>query len=114
MSMRDRIPFCPHGSIDSIDLHLSIVIGKIENHLGYELEFSSGFRCKECNARASGAKNSAHLRGLAVDVLIGNSSERDQIIEASYIFRIRRRGIGRNMIHLDIDTSLPQDKLWLY
>jgi len=114
LTLRDRIPICPHGSIESIDLTLILALENLERESGLELEFSSGYRCKACNAAASGVKNSAHLRGRAVDILCGTSAERYMIVQAAVVISFRRIGVGRNMVHLDVDTSLPQDVLWLY
>jgi len=112
--LRNRIPVCSHGSIESIDPALILALEKLERESGLELEFSSGYRCKACNAAAGGAKNSAHLRGRAVDILCNTSSERYQIVQLAVELNFRRIGVGRNIIHLDIDTSLPQDVFWLY
>ena len=113
-SMKDRIPVCPHGSRENIDRDLIFALEKLERESGLELEFSSGYRCKECNARVGGVKNSAHLRGKAVDIMIGNSAERWKVLFFAVSFGFRRMGIGRRFVHLDLDLNLPQDVLWLY
>jgi len=113
-SMKDRIPVCPHGSRDAVDISLFIALGWLERDFGIDLEFSSGYRCKACNAAAGGVKNSAHLRGMAVDILIDNSAERWQLLSAAVKRGFRRIGIGRGFIHLDLDLTLPQDIVWLY
>ena len=113
-SMKDRIPVCPHGSREDIDISLIASLEKLERESRLELEFSSGYRCKACNAAAGGVKNSAHLRGLAVDILVDNSVERFQLLFAAVILGFRRVGIGRRFVHLDLDLNLAQDVLWLY
>ena len=113
-SIIDRIPVCPHGTKDSIDVSLILALERLETEMKGELEFSSGYRCKECNARAGGVKNSAHLRGMAVDILIDNSRERYATVYNAFLINFRRVGVGKNIVHLDVDTSLPPDVLWLY
>ncbi len=113
-SLIDRIPVCPHSSKSDIDLELCVVLGKIEAEIGEELDYTSGYRCPECNLKAGGVKNSAHLRGLAVDIRCHDSLLRCKIENAAVKIGITRRGIGKNIIHLDIDSSLPQGVLWLY
>lgn len=113
-SMKDRIPVCPHGSSEDIDRDLILALERLERESGLTLKFSSGLRCDDCNAAAGGVKNSAHLRGLAVDTLAGGSVSRFRIISAAVRLGFRRIGIGKTFVHLDIDLNLPQDVLWLY
>lgn len=112
--MRDRIPVCPHGTKESLNGDLVLALGRLERETKTEFEFSSGYRCKECNARAGGVKNSAHIRGLAVDILIDNSVERFWTVSAAVKLNFSRIGVGRGIVHLDVDTSLPQHVMWLY
>ncbi len=112
--LRDRIPICPHGSIDSIDSILVFALEKLEHEMKSELEFSSGYRCKACNAAAGGKKNSAHLRGMAVDILVDNSGERFWLLYNAFRLNFKRIGISRNFVHLDIDSDLPNHVQWLY
>ena len=114
LTMKDRIPVCPHGSRENIDLSLVAALEMLERKSGLELEFSSGYRCKACNAAAGGVKNSAHLRGFAVDIIAGNSAERYLILHNAISMDFRRIGIAKTFIHLDVDTKLNQDVLWLY
>ncbi len=113
-SLLDRIPVCPHGKKSDIDFELCIVLGKLEAEIGEDLDYTSGYRCPECNLKAGGVKDSAHLRGLAVDIRCHDSSLRCKIDDAAVNLGIRRRGLGKNIIHIDTDSSLPQGVLWLY
>ena len=113
-NMRDRIPVCRHGSIESIDPVLVTSLEELEHNLGDELTFSSGYRCKVCNAAAGGVKNSAHIRGKAVDILVDNSGERFWLVYNAVKLGFKRIGVGRNFVHLDVDYDLPNHVLWLY
>jgi len=110
----DRVPSCPHGSIKNMDHILMASLVRLEMSLGKELEYNSGYRCPECNKLAGGEKNSAHLRGLAVDIKCLFSRPRYFLKKAAYAVGFRRIGTGHNIIHLDVDTSLDQDVEWLY
>lgn len=110
----DRIPICPHGTKDDIDISLKLALEKLELKVGYALNFSSGYRCYDCNLLAGGVKQSAHMRGLAVDVRADNSGERFHILHGAVLLGFQRIGIGKNFIHLDVDYDLPQQALWLY
>lgn len=112
--MKERIPVCPHGSIDLIDPMLVFALEKLEHEMKTELEFSSGYRCKTCNAAGGGAKNSAHLRGKAVDILADTSGERFWLVFNAIRLNFKRIGVGRNIVHLDVDYDIPQHVLWLY
>lgn len=114
MSIRDRIPVCEHGDKNLISQDIILALGRLEAMLGYQLEFSSGFRCPLCNAKAGGVKKSAHLVGKAADAMTDNSSERFELLEAIFMAGFKRIGIHRRFIHVDVDTDLPQRKLWLY
>ena len=114
INMKDRIPVCPHGSSEDIDRDLILALERLERESGLTLKFSSGLRCDDCNAVAAGVKNSAHLRGKAVDIRIGDSVMRWKVLSSAVNIGFRRVGIGKTFIHLDLDLNLPQDVVWLY
>lgn len=114
MALIDRIPVCEHGNKNLISRDLILSLGRLETELNSELEFSSGFRCPFCNAKAGGVKKSAHVVGKAGDAMIDNSYDRFDILEGAFKVGYRRIGIHRRFVHLDVDTDLPQKVLWLY
>ena len=84
---------------------------------------NSGFRTKEHNqsliARGYEASpDSAHLKGLAVDIHIPDSSFLYGIIKYALFLKFKRIGISAKgkFIHLDMDEGLnkPQEVIWLY
>lgn len=75
---------------------------------------NSSFRTKEKNEAIRGAKNSAHLRGFAVDIKCNNSIDRFKIIEALTKAGYTRIGIANTFIHCDNDPSLAAGVIWLY
>jgi len=112
--LRKRIPVCEHAAPDGISLELLKVLAAIESELDTELEYGSGYRCPECNKEAKGKSNSAHLRGLAVDIRCSNSHLRFLIYDAARLCGVVRLGPAAGFLHLDVDKSLPQEVVWLY
>jgi len=82
--------------------------------LGLPIYVTSGFRCELHNKTVGGAPDSAHLKGLAVDISILTSAYRYNLITYAVILRIHRIGIGKNFVHLDIDKSKPWPSMWVY
>jgi uncharacterized protein YcbK (DUF882 family) len=74
---------------------------------------TSGFRCQKHNQVVGGVKDSAHVKGLAVDIAVQNNITRLSILRGLIIAGFRRIGIGSNFIHVDIDNS-KANNVWLY
>lgn len=80
---------------------------------GKPITITSAYRTRDANKAARGAKNSAHLRGLAVDVVC-LSMHRFDMVKAALLAGFNRIGIGSNFLHLDIDSTLTHPRMWLY
>jgi len=61
----------------------------------------------------SHVSNTAHQRGLAVDLRCWNSSSRNKMLRALLGAGFRRIGLYDKHIHVDIDETLPQDVIWI-
>lgn len=73
----------------------------------------SGCRCEAHNKSIGGQEVSAHLTGLAADIVVNNSQFRFKVL--AYCFRkFQRIGVytKEGFIHLDIDESKPQGVCW--
>lgn len=112
--LSERVPVCAHGKEEFLSSELLGSIVALEKMLGFELHFNSGYRCAECNRVTGGVPNSGHLRGRAVDVCAPDSATRFRIVQAALKVGFRRIGIGKNYVHLDTDSSLPQNMIWVY
>ena len=113
MSIWERIPVCPHGRKEMVGFFLMTFLGWVEAMVEGDLNFSSGYRCVECNRTAGGAENSAHLRGKAVDIVPMSPEQRYEILAVAFLRGIKRIGIEKDHVHLDVDESLPQGVLWV-
>lgn len=73
---------------------------------------TSGLRSADVNQQAGGVMDSAHTRGLAVDLACFDSRARMRMLSALIVVGFRRVGLYSRHVHADIDESLPTDVLW--
>jgi uncharacterized protein YcbK (DUF882 family) len=76
-------------------------------------KITSGYRCEKHNQEVGGVKNSSHLKGYAVDIYVSNNLARLQILKGLIIAGLRRIGIGKDFIHVDVDPE-KTNNVWLY
>ena len=89
----------------------------IREKLGnYPILVTSGFRSKKVNKAVGGVRNSDHLEGLAIDIIVNNNkSIKDtakQIIETQLEFD--QIIIYRNFIHLGFNKRMRRNIVWYY
>jgi hypothetical protein len=110
----DRAEFaCKCGcGLDAISKDLVDNLQHARTILGIPFAIDSGIRCAKHNAAVGGKSNSAHLRGLAADIACTNDHIR-YLMLWDFIRRFRRIEIGDTWLHIDIDTSLPQEVVFL-
>lgn len=103
---------CGCGFCD-ITNDLVLKLDQVREEYGWSIYISSGCRCLNHNKAVKGSPTSSHLICTAADLVCESSRMRYQILPilAKYFDRI---GIGRNFIHVDIDTIKPQRHMWLY
>lgn len=83
-----------------------------ESFYGMPFVISSGFRNESMNRAVDGVADSAHLSGLAVDIVCRNSLSRFKIVRALLMVGFHRVGLDKNHIHVDDSKILPQNVLW--
>jgi hypothetical protein len=95
------------GVDQRINPDIASKIQQIESAFGKRLTVSSGFRDQARNARAGGARNSAHTRGNAVDLMFsGNEEDTIKLIEAASAAGIGGIGVYRaGWVHLDTESK---------
>jgi uncharacterized protein YcbK (DUF882 family) len=114
LNLINRIPICPHGTKKDISVSLVAVLTRIEESLGFDLPFTSGYRCPECNTKAGGKPDSAHLTGKAVDIACHASGGRYLFLYHIFLAGVDRIGVGKGFLHIDISVDLPRNVTWLY
>lgn len=77
------------------------------------LEVTSGLRSVVENKRVGGVVNSAHLKGLAVDLKVNSSSDRYYIVKSLLSAGFRRIGIGGGHVHVDGSVALSQNVMFI-
>lgn len=80
----------------------------------FTFPITSWCRCKDHNFKVGGSSDSAHLKGLGVDIGFRDGLLRYKIIQALSSVGIKRIGVGLDFIHADVDTSKSYQGMWLY
>ena len=104
----------PPCSIEQMDQRFLDLLDVVREAAGIPLVLNCAYRSMEWDLALGRSGNSAHTRGLAVDIRCNTSANRYRIIRAALLCGIRRVGVGSSFVHLDVDPSLPQDVIWHY
>jgi len=99
---------------ERIKLQLSTLqmLVKAEKIAGEKFVLNSGYRNRVHNRMVNGVPNSAHLRGLAIDIAFKGRNQKKQILNALKKAGFKRIGVYYNHIHADNDHSLPTPSRW--
>lgn len=101
------------GSGSKMDPVFLKILDKIRANYGKPLRVNSGYRTVKHNALVGGRVGSSHLKGLAADLHCNNSGDRTLLLSAIYKNGIKRVGVGRTFIHIDLDSNKGA-ACWLY
>ena len=74
---------------------------------------TSGYRSAQENQEVGGVPDSAHVKGLGVDLAADNSTDRCQILKGLFAVGFKRIGVYDKHIHVDDDKTKPQDVIWI-
>lgn len=102
------------NEIEGLKPELVQMLDKARGLAGVPFHLNSTLRSPEKNAEVGGVKDSAHTKGLAVDIRVRTSSERFKILQALLGVGFKRIGVGKTFLHADIDLSKPQEVIWTY
>lgn len=97
--------------MDAVFLH---VLDLIRENAGIPLVLNCAYRSKAHDIAKGRSGNSAHTKGLAVDIRCTTSANRLKIVRAALSVGITRIGIGKNFVHIDNDFTLPQGVMFDY
>lgn len=104
----------PSCSISDMDSEFMELLDKLRETAGIPLVINCAYRSKEWDKKKGRSGNSAHTKGVAVDIRCNDSSNRFKIIKAAVELGIPRIGIDGSFIHIDNDPTLPQNVIWTY
>lgn len=99
---------------DKMNPELLMMLDESRKIADTPFNITSSWRSEEHNKSVGGKPNSAHLRGLAVDIACDSSSKRLFMLDALIVSGFTRIGIAKTFIHADCDNELPQEVLWIY
>lgn len=104
----------PPCRIDDMQQSTLDMMDAVRELAGIPLVINCAYRSREYDKAKGRSGNSAHVKGMGVDIRCNTSQNRMKILRACYKVGVRRIGIGKTFIHIDNDTSLPQDVAWDY
>ena len=104
-------PCCKQNKTKEV---LMLIMDQLRDAVGEPLTISSAFRCAKHNKEVGGKPDSAHLKGLAVDIVCENSHLRFLLIKQAIKLGFVRTGVASKFLHLDMDGEKPIQVIWLY
>lgn len=104
----------PSCTLQDMDQTFMQTLDALRAQAGIPLVLNSAYRSKAWEAKQKRSGNSAHTRGKAVDIRCNSSQNRMKIVAAALALGIKRIGVGGTFVHVDTDTSLPQNVIWTY
>jgi zinc D-Ala-D-Ala carboxypeptidase len=105
--------FFTDAEIEGLDSELVAKLDWARGRSGVPFVITSGKRSEDHNETVGGVKDSAHTRGLAVDLRCADGEVRYKMLNALFLAGFKRIGIYDKHIHADLDPSLPQEVAWV-
>lgn len=103
---------CPCGCGKMPDNYFLSKINALRTLINFPMDFNFA-RCEAYNARIGGAKNSAHLKGLAVDIVCHDSEQRYKIVQMAIKIGFQCIEVADCHIHLD-DMDRGKDPILIW
>jgi len=76
------------------------LLDALRENVGFPLKINSSYRSKEYNDHVGGAKDSQHLKGIAVDIACFDSKERAYIVAHALLLGLTV-GVAKTFLHID-------------
>lgn len=105
------VPAC---SLQDMDQRFMQTLDALRAQSGIPLVLNCAYRSAAWDRSKGRSGNSAHTRGKAADIRCNSSDTRMKIVKAALQLGIKRIGIGKNFVHVDTDTTLPQNVIFHY
>lgn len=84
---------------------LAAVLNQMEVRFGDKLQISSGYRCPPHNKAIGGAPDSEHMRGVAADIVSGDSQARYKLVAAAVALGIPFVEVCPGHVHVDLRSG---------
>lgn len=94
--------------LNNINDDLVLALEKARGNSNFPFKINSACRCEKHNKKSGGVKDSAHTKGLAVDISIRDDSVRFIIVSALLNVGFKRVLLYDTFIHVDVDLTKPQ------
>lgn len=104
----------PSCSLQNMTQEAMDAFDAVRERAGIPLVINCAFRSREWDKARGRSGNSAHTKGVALDIRANSSATRMKIVSAALAEGITRIGIGQGFVHLDIDDTLAQGVMWHY
>lgn len=104
----------PSCSLQDMTQEAMDVFDAVRRRAGIPLVINCAYRSPEWDRRQGRSGNSAHTKGVALDIRANSSATRMKIVTVALAEGVTRIGIGKGFVHLDIDDTLPQGVMWHY
>ncbi len=101
------------GSGSKMDKGFLNLLDNIRSDSGVVMKINSGYRTKSHNEKIGGSPNSSHMKGIAADIHCTSSVDRKRLIFAALDNGVKRIGVAKTFIHLDIDNT-KIEAIWVY
>lgn len=99
----------------NINMDLVTKVEQLRVALNRPITITSGVRCQKYNdTLKDSVSDSAHVKGLAVDIGVSSGGDRFEIVTQMLKLGFSRFGVANGFIHVDMDTSKPQSVIWKY
>jgi len=105
---------CPHCGANEIKTEFVDRLEEVRKVYGKPMYITSGYRCPAHNQAVGGVPESAHVDGIAADIGCSFAGDRMKLVTLAIANGIKRIGIAKTFVHLDVSTTLPSEVLWLY
>lgn len=103
----------PGSGMHHMDERLLHVLDLMREECG-PLVLNSAYRSPAHNEKVGGVDSSAHTSGKAADVRYVTSGQLYKILRAAIRNGVKRIGIGKSFVHVDVDELKPQEVVWRY
>jgi len=103
---------CGCGECDMDDMFLER-LDMLRYRYNRPIRLNSAYRCQEHNGSVGGVSDSAHTKGLAVDIK-ANTQEKYWLMKYAFELGFRGVGQGKSFIHFDDEMKEPRPNVWEY